>query len=199
VQLVADAAGDDRPLGALDLQKEVGELCHQLGIPDRSQVGQHHAVDEAATRDALGQHVERPVRQVRPLDAPQRVVVGVGVQEREGLHVRPGGPALEVQRVGLDAVEQRGGQPLADLHVGRTQILGEDGGGRAVGGTDVAQAGARGISSGDDRSPDPLAHRPSKNAGWCRPWRSGRSPRGPGHDPLDVDLEDPASWPGPDG
>ena len=82
---------------------------------------------------ALGEHVERGVGQLGPLDPPQGIVIGEHVEKREGLEVGAGAAALEAEGVGLDAVEQGGGQPLGDLDVGRPQVLHEDRRGRAVG------------------------------------------------------------------
>ena len=65
------------------------------------------------------------------------------MQEGEGLHVRPRRAALEMQGVRVNAVEERGRQPLRDPHVRGAQILGQDRGRCAVRGANVLQARPR--------------------------------------------------------
>ena len=126
VQLAFDRARDDRPLGAFNLQEQVGELGGQLAVGHRAEVGEQHAVDESAACDCFGQEIEHGGRQLRPLDAPQRPVIGEAVEEREGLHVGASGAALEGQRVGLDAVEEGGRQSRAHLGVDGAQVFRQD-------------------------------------------------------------------------
>ena len=126
VNLVARETGDDRPLDALDLEAQVRELRDQIGPADPAQVGEEGVLDDRAVDQGVAQRIQGVERELGALDPAQDVVVGEPVEVREGIHVRPGTATLEVERVGLDAVEESRRDPLRDLHVGRAQVLGHD-------------------------------------------------------------------------
>src|SRR5712691_392276 len=127
VQVARDLARNDGPLHALRLQPEVGELGNEVDGGHPSQVGEEDALDDASLDEPRGQRVERGLGKLGALDPTQGIVIGEKVEVGEGLQVGLGAAALEPQGVGLDAIEQRGGQALADLDVGGPQILDEDG------------------------------------------------------------------------
>src|SRR2546428_4652422 len=52
VELAVHGAGHDGPLGALDLEEEVGELGDELGVRDGAEVREDDPVRELAARDA---------------------------------------------------------------------------------------------------------------------------------------------------
>src|SRR2546430_2163855 len=144
VKLTVHGPGHDGPLRALDLQEELRELSDQLGVGDGTEVREDDPVRELPARDPERQDVEGLVGQLRALDTPERRVVRARVQVRERLEVRLGGAPLEVERVGLDAVEERRREALRDLHVRGAQVLGHDRRGRAPRGADVTEVRPRG-------------------------------------------------------
>ena len=79
-------------------------------------------------------------RQCRPLDARDHRLVGDRVEEIKRAQIGQVAAALEKQRVGLDAVNQRGRQALRRFHARGAQILGEDRRGRAVVAAQIGEA-----------------------------------------------------------
>ena len=149
VELAVDGARDHRPLRAFDLEEQVGELRDELRIPDGPEVREHHAVHELRAR-------------VRPIASVSSAASGSSGRSmrRSALWFASGWrnpnastsarvvPRSRCQRVGLDAVEQRGGEALRDLRVGGAQVLGEDRRRRAVRRPDVLHGACTGGSSG---------------------------------------------------
>ena len=138
VQISGDLARDHRPLDALGLEPEVRELRNEVHGGHAPQVREEDALDDAALREPGGQRIEGGLGKLGALDATQGVVIGEQVEVREGLEIGLGAAALEPEGVGLDAVQERGGQTLADLDVGGPEVLHENGRGRSVGRPDVA-------------------------------------------------------------
>src|SRR5438093_831560 len=75
VEVGAHRAGDHRPLHALGLQAEVGELWDLVHRRHSAQVREEDALEDLPPRQAVGQRVERHLGQLGTLDPAQGVVV----------------------------------------------------------------------------------------------------------------------------
>ena len=136
-QRVVDDAGDDRPLHVLELQVEIGDVGDEVLARQVAQEGAEHLLLQPALL-ARHQHVVQPLGgDLRAFHLANHGGVGQRIQIRERLDVHPVRVAVEEQRVRLDRVEHRGRDALGDVHVHGAQVLGQDGGGRAVVGADV--------------------------------------------------------------
>src|SRR5262249_27274615 len=107
---------------------------------DLAHVNYRNAVLEMEAAERTAERFQVLARQRRTLHLRDERAVGERIEKAERLHVDHVAAALEKERVGLDAVEQRGREPLRRLHAGGAEIIGEDRRGRAVVGAEVGEA-----------------------------------------------------------
>ena len=151
MSVVADDAGDDRPLHVFELQEEVGGVGDEVLARRFADERAEDLIAHDAALARAGDVVQPLERDFRPFHLADQRGVGERIEERERLEVDAVGVAREEQRVRLDRVEHRRRGALGDVHVDGAQVLGQDRAGRAVVGADVLEdrAVARLLRDGD--------------------------------------------------
>src|SRR6267142_2733970 len=120
------------PFDAFERKTEVGHLRDQIVALPAPEVNESNLVDHAAILQREAERIQRGRRQLGPFDTAHEVLVRERIKIGEGFHVPFIHFARKRERVALDSVEHRSGQPCTNGAVGTKQVLEQDGRGRAV-------------------------------------------------------------------
>ena len=105
------------------------------------QVGENPALDNPPLSQGFAKILEKSRAHLGLFDFSDQVDVGATIEKLEGAHIFYNGLALEVAGIGLDGVQQAGGQLYGRLDFGGPQVFGHNRSRRPVLGPNVAEGG----------------------------------------------------------
>lgn len=140
-------AAAEGPGGVFVAEEEVSDFADHVGVLDGSEVGEDSAGEDAGVFEGLAEHAPIGALDLAALDVAEETFVGEGEEEQAGFGVGATRSGAKVAGVGANAVEEGGGEFDVRDEVGGEQVLGEDGGGGAVGTADVVERGVAGVGA----------------------------------------------------